>query len=111
MRSAGFLVLLAFLLGLWIGFNPETRARAQASFEQADAALADLGQQLSAGVDHLFNRVSEESPPPSNPPVQPERSNFLGKLQAALQQIWDALKRGWNDLMNSSSLSVRQNQP
>jgi hypothetical protein len=102
-RSTTLLILLAFILGLWVGFNPEARARAQAAWEQADVSLTEVGARLTASLDHLFNRVSEESPPPSNPPVEPKPSNFLGQLESALQQLWNGLVRLWNDLVNRAS--------
>ncbi|MGE5251548.1 MAG: hypothetical protein ACM3QS_15205 [Bacteroidota bacterium] len=101
-RSATILIILAFLLGLWIGLNPDSRARAQQALDRVGAALTDLGAQAKAALDHAFNRVSQESPPPSRPPVKPEPSNFLGQLSQALTKIWDALKQLWNDLVHSS---------
>jgi hypothetical protein len=101
-RSATLLILLAFLLGLWIGFNPDARARAVEAGKRADVALTNLGTELKASIDHLFNRVSQESPPPANPPIEPKPSNVLGQIEAALQQIWNALVKLWHDLVNSS---------
>lgn len=111
MRSAGLFILLAFVLGLWIGLNPDARARAQATLKEADVQLADLGQQLKAAVNQAFHQVSEDSPPPSNPPVQPERGNFLGKLQLAIQQLWEGIKQAWNELITTGPRSSRPTQP
>ncbi len=105
-RSAPVLILLAFLLGFWIGSNPEARARAQATWDRADQSTAALGEQVKAGLEKLFNRVSEESPPASNPPVESKPSNFLGQVESALQQLWDALVRLWNSLVQRASTST-----
>ena len=102
-RSTPLLILLAFILGLWIGFNPEARARAQAAWDQRDVTLKQAGNDLKASLDHLFNRVSEESPPPANPPVEPKPTNFLGQVQAALQQLWEGLVRLWNNMVQRAS--------
>ena len=106
-RSAGLFIILAFLLGLWIGFNPQARERAQAAMQKADVNTATLGARIQAGLDHLFNRVSEASPPPSNPPIEPKPTNFLGQVQAALTQLWGGLVRLWNDLVHRASVSSR----
>ena len=101
-RSAALLIILAFILGLWIGMNPEARASAEASLARADTALAQVGAQAKVVLDRLFNRVSEESPPASRPPIKPEPSNFLGQLTAAIQKIWLALKQLWLNLVNDT---------
>ncbi len=62
---------------------------------------------IQAGLDQLFNRVSQESPPPSNPPVEPKPSNFLGQVQAALAQLWEGLVRLWNDLVHKPAETSR----
>jgi len=98
-RAFPLLILLAFLLGLWIGMNPEARASAQAAWDRADDAVVAFGDRLNAGLDRLFNRVSEASPPPANPPAEAKPSNFLGQVEALLQQLWDGLVALWNSLV------------
>jgi sugar phosphate isomerase/epimerase len=102
-RSAPLLILLAFVLGLWIGFNPEARARAEATWQQADEAAVELGARVTASLDRLFNRVSEASPPPANPPIESKPSNFLGQVEAALAQLWEALVRLWESLVDRAA--------
>lgn len=102
-RSVPLLILLAFLLGLWIGFNPEARASAQAAWDGADESVVALGDRLNTGLEKLFNKVSDESPPPSNPPLESRPSNFLGQVEAGLQQLWEALVRLWDSLVQRAS--------
>src|SRR5574340_460237 len=109
MRSAALLIVLAFILGLWIGFNPAARARASAAVERADAAVTQFGERVQAGIRGLFSKVSEESPPPANPPVEPRPSNFLGQVQEAIRQLWNGLVKLWNDLVNGRPAPATQN--
>ena len=101
-RSAALLVILAFILGLWIGMNPEARASAEEAVARADKGLAQVGEQAKVVVARLFGRVSEERPPASRPPVKPEPSNFLGQVTAAIEKIWLALKQLWLNLMKDT---------
>jgi hypothetical protein len=101
-RSAALLILLAFVLGLWIGLNPDARARAEAALGRADAAAEQVGAQAKVTIDRLFHRVSEESPPASRPPIEPKPSNFLGQLTSAIQQIWEAIKQLWFQLVHDT---------
>ena len=91
-RSASLLIVLAFALGLWIGFNPEAHLSAEKSWAEAKASIAALGVRFKPSVGHLFVN-NEKSPPPSRPPGTPDIVDQVGttlkQLAASLEQLWN----------------------
>lgn len=93
-RSAGLLILLAFALGLWIGFNPEAHAGAERSWAEVKVAFADLEVRFKESTGHLFKNT--DTPPPAKPPETPNVGN---QVEAALKQFAAALERLWDQFV------------
>lgn len=98
-KSASILVLLAFALGLWIGFNPQAHASAQKAWEQGKTSLAKLEVQIKTGINQTPGGTGEKSTPPSAPPRSSETPDLAQQVQTALKQLAVSLEQIWNELI------------
>lgn len=93
-RSASLLIVLAFALGLWIGFNPDARAGAEKTWAEVKVAAADLELRFNEAIGRIS--TNDEAPPPAKPP---ETSNVANDVEAALKQFAAALEHLWDEFL------------
>jgi hypothetical protein len=102
--AAAVLLLAAGLgIGLWLGFNSESRAALEENWQSASDSIAriqtdldlKLGGERSMPAENGSNNDSTQTQPPSP----------LASLSRLVQDLWEATQQLWSSLLARVELS------
>jgi hypothetical protein len=101
--AAALLVAAGLGIGLWLGFNTESRAAVEENWQRAGDSIARIQ------VDLDFNPGSAGSAPAENDNTsegtQTPQASPLAALSRVIQDFWEATQRLWSSLLARVELS------
>jgi hypothetical protein len=102
MAAAALLLAVGLGIGLWLGFNPESRAAVEENWESASNSIARIQTDLDL-------RLGSEGPAPAengnSGGTQTEQPSPLASLSRLIQDVWNATQRLWSSLVARVALS------
>ncbi len=103
-KSAIFLLVVGFALGLWIGFNPQLHKQAVTSWDHTRAFFANLQTQVSSashGISFQSNvKVQSNPQTQSSPQAQSKSGPGMQTVNVMWRQVSSILATLWNSLQH-----------
>lgn len=94
---AALLVAAGLGIGLWLGFNPESRAAVEENWQRAGDSFARIQVDLGLGSG------SEGSAPAGNESnsggTQTQQPSPFAPLARLIQDLWEATQQLWSSLV------------
>lgn len=105
-KSAVFLLIVGFALGMWVGFNPQLHKQVVDTWDHAKASFMNIQAQVSGKASNSSNNtVSQPAPQTqvkSKPGAQPtsvvwrQISSMFAALWNSMQHIWLQIRADLN---------------
>jgi len=102
--STLLLVLLAFALGLWLGFDPEAHAATEDAWQDFKTSVREFTDQSQRSTDERADLPFIPNTGKDRTPDEDAGANqLLDQISAVLTELWESIKTLWSDLVERTA--------